>query len=66
MPKESMKDIIKRLKPKVDKETKLSRRGGIKTILKKDERKENTHFEGPHKNSGVDKRKNINQERRSI
>ncbi len=29
-------------------------------------RRKNAIFEGPHKNSGVDKRKQINKERRSI
>ena len=33
---------------------------------KKDKRKKNAHFEGPHKNSGADLRKAKNQERRSI
>ena len=33
---------------------------------KKDKRKKNATFEGPNKNSGVDKRKLINKERRSI
>ena len=33
---------------------------------KKDKRKKNATFEGPNKKSGVDKRKLINKERRSI
>ena len=33
---------------------------------KKDKRKKNATFEGPNKNSGVDKRKAINREKRSI
>ena len=38
----------------------------IKKEIKKDKRKKNATFEGPNKNSGVDKRKSINKERRSI
>ncbi|KKN60496.1 hypothetical protein LCGC14_0531420 [marine sediment metagenome] len=35
-------------------------------FLKKARKRKNAIFEGPHKNSGVDKRKQINKERRSI
>lgn len=38
----------------------------IKKEIKKDKRKKNATFEGPNKNSGIDKRKSINRERRSI
>lgn len=38
----------------------------IKASRIKDPRKKNAHFEGPKKNSGMDKRKVKNQERRSI
>lgn len=37
--KESMKDILKRMKPQVAKETNLALRGGLKSILKKDKKK---------------------------
>ena len=38
----------------------------IKKEIKKDKRTKNATFEGPNKNSGVDKRKAINREKRSI
>lgn len=38
----------------------------IKSWRIKDPRKKNAHFEGPNKTSGIDKRKTINRERRSV
>ncbi len=37
--KESIKDILKRMQAQVDKETKLALRGGLRTHLKKQNKK---------------------------
>ena len=49
-------------------ERRLYKKGKViaKVPIKKDKRKKNATFEGPNKNSGVDKRKAINREKRSI